>query len=164
MTYLKRVQSMDDFEDYFLLKSDPSAVLWSGFATAPNKDNLRAHFEKVIHNPDAYLYLMYDESVPTVIGYGQFMVDENKEIEYHGTGVLIQYQGRGFSKMLTSLIMQEAAKIGVRRIIGWISEHNIPSIKSLLANGFHKTTETKVVKLQAFEREDKFEQYERWIG
>lgn len=44
MAYLYKVESIDDFEDYLKIKSDPTAIQWSGFATAPDPVKLKRHF------------------------------------------------------------------------------------------------------------------------
>ena len=52
MAYLYKVKSIEDFEDYYLIKSDPTAILWSGFSTAPDKEKLKDHFMYLIGSQD----------------------------------------------------------------------------------------------------------------
>lgn len=50
MAYLYKVASMDDFDDYLKIKSDPAAILWSGFSSAPDPMKLRVHFQYLLDN------------------------------------------------------------------------------------------------------------------
>lgn len=62
-TYLYTVTKPSDFEDYFVIKSDPTAILWSGFSSAPDRDRLLTHFEgllKEIENKKKFLVYLKD--------------------------------------------------------------------------------------------------------
>lgn len=161
MAYLKRVTSVDDFDNYLLIKSDPSAVLWSGFPSAPNPDNLRAYFERIVINPDMYIYFLYEENSDDVMGYGQFVKEDDREVSYLGNSILEEYQGKGYGTLVVALLLDEVKKLGVKRISGWLSERNIPSHKSLMKAGYTKTDDFKMVRLEAFDREDRFYFYEQ---
>jgi len=163
MAYLKKMESILDFEDFYCVKSDPSAVLWSGFSSAPNRENLKSWFMKLIQDRSSWIYLLYDENVPSVIGYGKFTLKGEGEAEYEGISILSMYQGKGYSKLLTSLIVKEMMNLNICKISGWISEYNIPSIKSVEANQFCKKDEHKLIWLDGFKREDRFDLYERVI-
>jgi RimJ/RimL family protein N-acetyltransferase len=161
MEYLHHANTPEDFENYLTLKSDPAAVLWSGFKSAPDRERLRAHFERVINNQDVFIYYLFSEGSDKVIGYGQLDRENDTDVHYAGTSVMTDFQGKGYSKLLSSLLLDKARELGFKNIFAWISEHNIPSIKSYEANGFVKSETNKMVKLEALEREDKFYLYER---
>lgn len=50
MAYLYKVESIDDFDDYLKIKSDPIAILWSGFSSVPDPVKLKGHFQHLIDN------------------------------------------------------------------------------------------------------------------
>lgn len=161
MSYIKRALSIDDFDNYLIVKSDAPAILWSGFATAPNPDNLKPYFERIINNPDIYIYFLFEEGSDDIIGYGQIVKENDNEVLYAGNSIRQVYQGKGYSKIITALIIDEVRKLGVDKICGWISEHNAPSYKSVLSAGFIKTDVFKMIRLEAFDREDRFYLYEK---
>ena len=160
-TYLLRVTSIELYEKYFLLKSDPSAILWSGFKSGPDKEKLRHHFKKLVANPGFYLYFLLDEDTSEIIGYGQLDREGEDTAHYSGVSVLTKYQGQGYSKLISRLLMIEAKKHGFKQVYAWISENNIPSIRSYESNNFKKTNIQKMVNLEALQREDRFFLYER---
>ena len=43
-----RDSRQDDFEFYYNLKCESSSIYWSGFAKAPERDNLENHFSKLM--------------------------------------------------------------------------------------------------------------------
>jgi|GEM_PF-4783780 len=154
---------MNDFDNYLKVKSDLPAIAWSGFATAPNPDNLRAYFQKVLNNPDIHIYFMFEEGSEDVIGYAQFVEENADEVHYAGYSVLEKYQGKGYGKLISKLIFEKISELPVKKVFGWISEHNIPSIKSWLANGFVKKEAFKMIRLEALAREDRFDLYEKTL-
>ena len=163
MIHLYRATAIEDFDNYFKLKADPSAILWSGFTTSPDKERLRQHFERVRQNEDIFVYYLLDDSSGDIIGYGQLDREGKDEAHYSGTSILTKYQGKGYSKHLTKLLMEKAKEHGFSRVFAWISEHNIPSIKSYESNGFVKTEKNKMVRLEALNRDDKFYLYEKFL-
>lgn len=164
MKYLRRVTEMTDFDEYFDIKSDPNAILWSGFATAPDKEKLKSHFQKLITNENVYLFFLVDSETNEVVGYDQMVkVDENT-VESAGHSIKTQYARQGFGNLLFRLLVKEAEDLKFKRFIGWISENNIGSIKNVENSGFVRTNEPcRVVRLEALGREDRFFMYERIV-
>ena len=70
MAYLYKVESIDDFEDYLKIKSDPTAIRWSGFATAPDPVMLKKHFQHLIDDcfpkGDILVFLTGQEEIDTL--------------------------------------------------------------------------------------------------
>lgn len=169
MAYLYKVKSIEDFEDYYLIKSDPTAILWSGFSTAPDKEKLKDHFMYLIGNHDDNLenrggdkILVYlkDEETNKVMGYDLMTRIDDETIESSGHSILSNYQGKGFGTVLYKLLVNLARDLGYKKFTVWISENNIGSIKNVERNGFVRTNEFRKVKLAAFDREDIFYKYE----
>lgn len=163
MAYLYKVDSINDFEDYLKIKSDPVAIMWSGFASAPDPDCLKQHFQHLVDDcipkGDVLLYLKDDET-NDVIGYDLLTKIDDETVESSGHSILSTYQGRGLGTILFSLLVPYARKLGYKKFVGWISENNVGSIKNFERNGFVRTNESKKVKLEAFDREDIFYKYE----
>lgn len=163
MAYLYKVNSINDFDDYLKIKSDPTAVLWSGFATAPDPVRLKAHFQHLLDDcfpkGDILVYLKDDET-NEVMGYDLMTKIDDKTIESSGHSILSNHQGKGLGTELFKLLVEYARDLGYKKFTGWISENNIGSIKNVERNGFVRTEESRLVKLSAFDREDKFYKYE----
>lgn len=164
----KATSSMDDFEDYYRIKSDPSAILWSGFATAPQREKLLAHYQllmnNIINNGGQYLYFLKESGTNALIGYDLMTQIDDNTIESSGHSILSEFQGKGFGNLLFKLLVDEAKKLGYKRFTGWISENNIGSIRNVEHSGFVRTDESKIVRLAALNREDIFYKYERILG
>lgn len=159
---LHRVTSIDDFENYYLLKSDPTAVEWSGFAGIPNKDSLRSHFVQIISNTDNFLYFLKDEDSDIVIGYVQFTINDEKEATYTGTSVHSKFQGKGYGKLLTGLMLQEAKAENVVRLSGWCSQENEKSLSNMLSFGFVETNlPTKKLFIPGLNKDIEFTHFEK---
>lgn len=163
MAYLYKVESIDDFEDYLKIKSDPTAIQWSGFSTAPDPEKLKKHFQHLLDDcfpkGDILVYLK-DEQTGELMGYDLMTKIDDETIESSGHSILSAHQGKGLGTILFSLLVPFARNLGYKKFTGWISENNIGSIKNVERNGFVKTSESKVVRLEAMDREDVFYKYE----
>lgn len=162
MAYLYIVKSIDDFDDYLKIKSDPTAVLWSGFPSAPDPARLKAHFQHLIDDcfpkGDILVYLK-DSETDQVMGYDLMTKIDDETIESSGHSILSDYQGKGLGTALFALLVEYARGLGYKKFTGWISENNIGSIKNVERNGFVRTDECRVVRLEAFGRDDVFYKY-----
>lgn len=156
---------MEDFEDYFRIKSDPTAILWSGFSTAPDKDRLMNHYKLLINSclnyNGQYLYYLKETATNALIGYDLMTQIDEETVESSGHSILQEFQGKGYGNLLFELLVIEAKKLGYKKFTGWISENNIGSIKNVEHSGFVRTEESRIVRLEALNREDRFYKYER---
>lgn len=157
--YLSRITSEQDFEEYFLIKSEPTAVAWSGFKKKPERDTLLAHFKGLLANKDIHLYFLYDQSVGENIGYAQFNV-EGDVLHWAGYSIKGKYQGKAYSRKLIVLAYDVARKASSKKITGWISENNHAAVRWATGYGTIKTQDCKKVYLEALNREDVFHLYE----
>lgn len=157
--YLHEVSGVEDFERYFQIKSDPVAILWSGFATAPDKEKLRKHFLGLLNNIQAgkkHLFYLMEEGTDSLIGYELMTELSADTVESSGHSILSSWQKKGMGTKLYALLNEKARAFGYKYFIGWVSENNIGCIKNLERNGFVRTEESRVVRLAAFDREDVF--------
>lgn len=163
MAYLYKVESINDFDDYLKIKSDPTAILWSGFASAPDAERLKNHFQHLLDDcfpkGDVLVYLK-DEMTGDLMGYDLMTKIDDETIESSGHSILSNHQGKGLGTVLFSLLVPYARQLGYKKFIGWISENNIGSIKNVERNGFVRTDETRVVRLEAMGKENVFYKYE----
>ena len=160
--YLHEVSGIEDFERYYQIKADPTAILWSGFSTAPDKERLRAHFQGLLNDIQLgrkHLVYLLEEGTDCLIGYDLMTEIAPDTIESSGHSILSTWQGKGMGTVLFSLLVQKARDLGYKFFTGWISDNNIGSIKNVERNGFVCTDESKVVRLEAFDREDVFHNY-----
>ena len=126
----------NDFDFYYNLKCEPSSVYWSGFEKEPDRENLKAHFHKLITGgfPERTLYILEDEKMP--VGYIQLTRNNPSEIEI-GYGVSERFRGNGYGVQL----LLEAKKIvagatGDIRLIGYVRDDNYASKRCFEKAGF----------------------------
>lgn len=161
-TYLYAVKSIADFEDYFVIKSDPTAILWSGFASAPDREKLLNHFKGLLEEIKAknkFLVYLKDSETDALIGYDLMTKIAEDTVESSGHSILSNWQGKGMGTVLFAQLVPYAKELGFKYFTGWVSDLNIGSIKNIERNGFVKTEECRTVHLAAFDRDDVFYKY-----
>lgn len=161
-TYLYIVTKLSDFEDYLAIKSDPTAILWSGFNSAPDREKLLSHFKGLlpdIQEKKKFLVFLKDEETNSLIGYDLMTKMDDETVESSGHSILSTWQGKGMGTLLFSHLVEYARELGFKYFTGWVSDQNIGSIKNIERNGFVKTEESRTVHLSAFDRDDIFHKY-----
>lgn len=65
MALILKEGRQEDFESYYNLKCEYTAVLFGGFSAPPDKEILRTHFNKLItdQNNDVVFFSIYDNSI-----------------------------------------------------------------------------------------------------
>lgn len=152
---LESANDIRQFDDYFKLKSDEKAVIWSGFSCAPDYNKLKEHFLNLISSKKIVFFLKDDTSV---IGYCQYNRD-NDFYELEGYSILSEYSGKGFGSKMIQMSLVELRSFTPRLergVIAWVSINNKSSIKCLINNGFIITQESQYRELKALNRQDKF--------
>lgn len=161
MLYLYRVSQLEDFEFLLELKSQKDAIKWSGFSTAPNRENFLRYFqERVLGNPNVFMYYLKDTTDEIPMGYIQFDKVTEAEAEGRGTNILKKYQGCGLLEEMTQLMFQELKKNGFKSMFTYCSELNKASILNLKYNGYVQTEEFEIRKMEGQDSEHKFY---KWI-
>jgi RimJ/RimL family protein N-acetyltransferase len=158
MKLIPKTITIDLFEDFFKLKSDPNDVAWSGYKQAPDKSKFKEWVEDKIRNENFYLYLFYDEN-NVCIGYIAFCSIGDKIIEHRSLGVLSKHTGQGLATEMTGFLIDFARKNNYTRIYGYVSERNIASIKQYLKNSFIKTSDFEIRELPLLGGSHKFYKY-----
>lgn len=160
--YLHEVIGIEDFDSYFQIKSDPSAILWSGFSSAPDRDRLLSHYLGLLDDINIgrkHLLFLMEKDTNSLIGYDLMTEITPDTIESSGHSILSSWQGKGMGTILFSLLTEKAREWGYRFFTGWISDNNIGSIKNVEKNGFVRTDDKRICRLAAFDREDVYHKY-----
>ena len=160
--YLHEVKGIEDFDRYYQIKADPTAILWSGFSSAPDKERLRNHFNGLLSDIQLgrkHLVYLLEEGSDELIGYDLMTEIAPDTIESSGHSILSSWQGKGMGTVLFALLVKKAKELRYSFFTGWISDNNIGSIKNVERNGFVRTEDFRVVRLEAFNREDIFHKY-----
>lgn len=150
----EKVDNESQFDDYYIIKCDPSAVAWSGFSTGPDRNRLLDYFISILNSTKSiYLFKLGEE----LVGYSQVGY-KNGSYEIEGYSVLSKYQHKGLGKEIINMTVKEIENTNNgERITAWVSEINIPSIRCFQNNGFkihEKAFEYR--ELKALGRIDKF--------
>ena len=53
------VAKMDNFDDFYKLKSEPNNIFWSGFDSAPNYESFKEHYKKELERKDRTIIFLY---------------------------------------------------------------------------------------------------------
>ncbi len=92
-------------------------------------------------------YWLFEDGIP--VGFGSvrhFLTDALLQNGGHiGYGIRPSARSRGLGTKFLSLLLAESKKLGIGKALVTIQNHNIPSIRSALANGgkIEKITEVK---------------------
>ena len=135
---LLRKPETGDFEFYYELKCEPSSVYWSGFEKAPDKENLRGHFKRLIDKdfPNRDFYILEDQGRP--VGYLQLTRNNDREVEI-GYGVSERYRGCGYGYFLLDQAKEIVAGMdGCVNLIGYVRDDNHSSKKCFEKNRFER--------------------------
>ena len=84
-----------DFEFYYSLKCEKTAVYWGGFDKAPQYDVLSSHFHKLISGQICNRTFYIAEDDQQSVGYLQLSRNNEAEIEI-GYGVSERFSGKGY--------------------------------------------------------------------
>lgn len=160
MKYLYYVKNISDFDAYLKIKSDLTAILWSGFTTAPAPQKLYDHFLNIINNDKIYLYYLVDPETTHILGYCRINYIDDHVCESDGVSILSEYQGQGNGNEIHRLKKLKAKELGFQKMIGCVSEKNMPSRKNMENNGWYLVDGFEYRRIEAFDRVDKFLHYE----
>ena len=126
-----RNANKEDFDFYYSLKSEKTAIYWSGFDHAPDKGNMEDFWKKnvVNHSGNRDILILSDNGID--VGYSQ-ITHGGEELEY-AMGVCEEYRGMNYGGKL----IKETAKLYPgTTMISYVREDNIASQRCLEKNGF----------------------------
>ena len=141
---------MEDFEPFLALKSQKDAIKWSGFSAAPERDTFRRYYEeRVLANPNTVIMFLRDLEVDgaPIIGYIQYDILSNDEVELRGSVIKKSYQGIGANIVMSELLFQELRAEGFKKAYGWVADNNLPSVLNAERRGYIKTEVAEIRQL-----------------
>lgn len=144
----------DDYDGYYQIKSDSQNIIWGGFDKAPDYEKFKTVFLNRINSSDRREYVCIVDHA--IVGY-LAAVEEGDTVEI-SYGVLTQASGKGVA---TALINDVISQYPNKRIVAWVSEHNVGSEKCLLKNGFVKLNDVETRFLALKGTEHNFYKWER---
>jgi ribosomal-protein-alanine N-acetyltransferase len=156
-----KIAELADFEDFYMLKSEPNNIFWSGFTDAPDKEGFKSHYQKELERDDRTIIFLYINN--EIAGYVAISFDNINKTTETAHGVVSNFGGRGLGKKLIKYAVEYSIeKIPqANNIIGWIAEDNVGSIKNVLGNGYAMTDEFEFRSFQQLESKIKFNKYIR---
>jgi len=118
-----RLAVEEDYDDFFEMKSDYNNIAWGGFLQKPDYEDFKLWFLKQIDSKSKRkIYIVKRENVS--VGYFNLEYIDNitSEISY---GVISEFTGLGIG----TFIVRSATTILDKKIVAWVADDNIPSIK-----------------------------------
>lgn len=138
---------LDDFEEYYRIKCQPSAVAWSGFAEAPDHERLRAWYSSKLEPESTRLIFMILVGAK-IVGYCHVDVLGSGALEWTALGVSEQFQGRGIgAAAAVELVRILQSEFGRVTIHGWACQENGVSCRMIESAGYKPTGEQRTVLL-----------------
>lgn len=143
--YLKPTQ-IEDYEDYYAVRSCPGDVYWNGYTSKPDKEKFFSLFQKRLGNrrlekPEDrrnYLVRLRDAKGDKSVGFIQLINrDDGIDISYT---IMEAWQRHGYATRALVLGINEAKQFG-ERIYVQIRDDNTASQKVALKCGFAPTEE-----------------------
>jgi RimJ/RimL family protein N-acetyltransferase len=116
-----------DREFFFDLRNDPVAVKYSLMQTAVTPDEHAQWWA----NTREFRYVMED------IGYVRLGVGAGRAVV--SIAVAAPKRGKGYARLLLRLAHEEAARLGVTRLVADILPANTPSLRAFLRDGYEVT-------------------------
>ncbi|MBN1055131.1 N-acetyltransferase [Clostridium botulinum] len=141
----------EDFEDFFILRSDDENMYWTGHDEKPNKTNLKEWYLTQLKRTDRLLFIARSDESDEPVGYLYLdIVGNNNNIIETGHGVNSKYKGKGLGTEIIKFAIDYSRNElpFIDEVDGWILEDNIGSIKNVLKNGYAETDERKEIYLK----------------
>lgn len=150
-----RLAVEDDYDDFFKMKSDFNNIAWGGFLQKPDYERFKSWFmQQIDPGNKRKIYIVKKQNIS--VGYFNLEdVDEiTSEISY---GVISEFTGLGIG----TFIVRSATTILNKKLVAWVANDNIPSIKCFEKNSFAKTDETQIRNLPLLGGEHVFYKWEK---
>lgn len=134
--------SLDDFEDYYQIRCEPSDIYWMGHTSPPNYQMIRGIFSERLapkalkEEGDRVIYMAKDANGDTV-GFAMLSLT-NDGIEI-GISLLQKFQGLGYGTEIISEIVSLATGEYEHSLFACIRDDNKASQKIFMRNGFNRT-------------------------
>lgn len=141
-----RLAANEDFDFFFKLKSEDFNVFWAGGADKPDKNNLAKFFYEAVKNAafkeKRKIYIIENEDNQKV---GHLYINPDGSDFELACAICSEFCGRGYAKQAIKAGLEEGEKLGFNRMVSYIREDNIASMKAYSACGVKITEEYKNV-------------------
>ena len=133
--------SIDDFDDYYQIRCEPSDIYWMGHTSAPDYDFIFGVFlerlgpKTLSRVGEKVIYMAKDDNDATVGFAMMSLTSIGIEI---GISLFQKYQNMGYGAEIVSEIVSVAEKYGLL-LFARIRDDNIASQKIFMKNGFNRT-------------------------
>lgn len=130
--------TLEDYEFYYKMKCEKSAVYWSGYEDTPDYNRLKEHYNRLIldRKKETEIYFITDDGCN--VGYVQ--VSNNSEDEGElAVGISEKGRGNGYGTFAIETGLQICQDNNKKVVISYIREDNIASQKMCEKNGMTKT-------------------------
>lgn len=131
------------FEDFYRLRCDPQNVYWTGHTAAPGREGLRSWYMENLRKPSRTILLFHCDDA--IAGYLYIDAIETATWEV-GYGVHSDLAGRGIGREIVhcaeQYVRDNVAPAG--RLVAWIADTNVGSIRCVSRNGFEVTEHTEL--------------------
>lgn len=134
--------SINDFEDYYRIRCEPSDIYWMGHTSPPDYQMIRSVFSErlapktLLKEGDKVIYMARDANDDTV-GFAMLSLTEDG-IEI-GISLMQKYQGLGYGTEIISEIVSLATVEYKHTLFARIRDDNTASQRIFMKNGFKRT-------------------------
>lgn len=136
-----RKATSDDYDFYFDMKSEESNIYWTGHENKPDYVELKKWFENNISSLDRVTYVIFRQNNKIGYVYVDFLSKKSFEVSI---AISEDYQNRGYGYIaLKQLINVLKSEFVAKKVIAWIFEKNLASIKIFTKSGFSPLNDTK---------------------
>ncbi len=151
-----RYATLDDSDLYFNWANDPM-VRKNSINTDPIllEDHVK-WFEGKINNPDAFMYLFFNDKDEPV---GQSIIEFKNNWVTIGQTIATEHRGKKYGKVILTMSTDDfLEQFPERTILSVIKASNIPSLKMSINSGFNvledEAVDGKVLILKGFKQHD----------
>tara|TARA_R110002050_G_scaffold109799_1_gene221300 strand:- start:16417 stop:16902 length:486 start_codon:yes stop_codon:yes gene_type:complete len=152
---LLKEAKISDFDTYYLIRSEPTNLFWTGYKEPPNYQNFSIWYKERLRDNSRKLFLLYEGKHCV----GSLNIDFYDGYAFIGYSVRENYEGKGFGTFIVkNAITFISERTNINSIKAWINFQNIGSIKVVEKNGFKRTTTSET--RQRFGNEEPYFLYE----
>lgn len=148
-----RLAKNDDFEFFFKLKSEDFNIFWAGGADKPERKNLEKFFYGAVKNAalkeKRKIYIIENELNKKV---GHLYINPDGSDYELACAICSEFCGKGYAKLAIKAGLAEGERLGFKRMVSYIREDNIASMKAYGSCGVNITDEFKEVYIPGLEK------------
>jgi len=150
--------TIDNFEDYYQIRSEKKNLFWTGYEKAPEYDSFLNWFKNRLLDKNREIYLLFIDKKCA----GSLHIDYYIDYAAIGYSIKTVYEGKGIGTLLVNesirIIKEEkVVRSSLMSIKAWINCENIASQKIVIKNGFSQI-DNNLTKIR-FGKEEEYLEY-----